>query len=268
MAGQAHPRPSPAAFDALAKTYDRDFTCSVLGRMLRERVWRRLAGYAFPGRRVLELACGTGEDAIWLARQGAQVTATDGSAGMVQAAAARVQAAGVTDRVAVAQVSLQQVAAGYFGRRRFEAAFSNFGGLNTIHNRRPLARALARALWAGGRLLLVVMGPVCPWEIFWYLGRGRPAVAFRRFRAGATARVGHTVIPVWYPFAGQLRAEFAPWFRHLHTESLGLWLPPSYLGGLVARWPGLFARLNRLEQATAGLAPGWGDHYLIIFERQ
>ena len=48
--------------------------------MLRGRVWQTLERTFTPGQHILELACGTGEDALWLAQRGIQVTATDGSA--------------------------------------------------------------------------------------------------------------------------------------------------------------------------------------------
>jgi ubiquinone/menaquinone biosynthesis C-methylase UbiE len=74
----------PAAFDVFAPTYDVDFTQTRLGKMLRGRVWQVLERYFSPGDHVLELACGTGEDACWLAEWGIRVTATDGSAEMVE----------------------------------------------------------------------------------------------------------------------------------------------------------------------------------------
>jgi hypothetical protein len=151
---------------------------------------------------------------------------------------------------------------------KFDGAFSNFGGLNTIGKWRPLAQALANLVRPGGRLVLVPMGPFCPWEIGWYLLHGQPRPAFRRFGGSAPAKIGETTIPIWYPSARRLRRDFGPWFRHVHTESLELWLPPSYLDHLVNRWPKLFAKLNNFERATAGLTGGWGDHYLIIFERK
>jgi hypothetical protein len=150
----------------------------------------------------------------------------------------------------------------------FDGVFSNFGGLNTIDEWRSLAAALAEIVKPGGVLILVPMGPFCPWEILWYLAHGQPKQAFRRFaRSGAPAKIGDSVIPIWYPSAGRLRADFMPWFRHLATESLELWLPPSYLDHLVNKWLGLFRRLNRLEKVTARLTGGWGDHYIIVFKR-
>ncbi|HXV44768.1 MAG TPA: hypothetical protein VEC96_17025, partial [Anaerolineae bacterium] len=151
----------------------------------------------------------------------------------------------------------------------FDGVFSNFGGLNTIGEWRSLAAALAEIVRPGGSVILVPMGPFCPWEILWYLAHGQPKQAFRRFlRKGAAAKIGQAMIPIWYPSAKQLRADFSPWFQHRCTESLELWLPPTYLDHFVNRWPGFFQRLNEVEKATARLTGGWGDHYIIIFERK
>jgi SAM-dependent methyltransferase len=291
---------NPTVFDAFASTYDDDFTHSILGQLLRPRVWEKLAQHFTAGQHVLELTCGTGEDALWLARRGVYVTATDGSTEMVSKAKAKAEAAGVQrsrgaalrqaqdegeqgsrGAVEIKQVSLQEVVARHFNHQLpitnyqspitppFDGVFSNFGGLNAIGEWRSLAQALAKVVKPGGKIILVPMGPICPWEMIWYLAHGQPGVAFRRLRrTGVYAKIGDSLIPIWYPSAKRLRADFAPWFNHVETQSLELWLPPSYLDHFVNKWPGFFARLNQFEKATAHLSGGWGDHYIIVFERK
>jgi hypothetical protein len=51
-------------FDEMAADYDRSFTASAIGSLMRQAVWRRLDACFRPGDRVLELNCGTGTDAI------------------------------------------------------------------------------------------------------------------------------------------------------------------------------------------------------------
>ncbi|MFZ0544201.1 MAG: class I SAM-dependent methyltransferase [Candidatus Promineifilaceae bacterium] len=258
----------PAVFDAFAPTYDNDFTQTRLGQMLRRRVWQTLERYFTPGQHLLELACGTGEDARWLAQHGIHVTATDGSAEMVQTTRRKAQQAGLEQFITIQQRSLQEFTADFQPQTPlYDGLFSNFGGLNTTGDWRPLAQSLAQLVKPGGKAVLVPMGPVCPWETGWYLLHGRFSEAFRRFKKVSQAKIGSATIPIWYPSARQLRAAFAPWFRHLETRSLGFWLPPSYLDHLVNRWPNLFARLNRFESATARLTSGWGDHYILCLER-
>jgi len=268
MPGKPARAVDPAAFDAIAREYDAGFTNSRLGRMLRARVWHELERHFRPGQHILELACGTGSDALWLARQGIRVTASDGSAEMVQVAREKTRLAGMADRVQFRQLALQKVGEEQFPAGcRFDGLLSNFGGLNTLGDWRPLAGSLAPLLSSGSRIVLVVMGPFCPWEIGWHALHGEWTTAARRLRRNTTATLGRRTIPVWYPAARRLRRAFSPWFRHVKTESLGLWLPPSHLGPLVDRWPQMFVGLNHIERATARLTAGWGDHYILVLER-
>ena len=50
--------------DAVASTYDQSFTQTPLGHVLRERVRQSLRNAFRPGQQLLELNCGTGEDAV------------------------------------------------------------------------------------------------------------------------------------------------------------------------------------------------------------
>jgi SAM-dependent methyltransferase len=248
-------------FDAVAVGYDAAFTDRALGQLLRAAVQERLAVAFPPGSRVLELGCGTGEDAVRLARRGVHVTATDSSAEMLAAAEEKAAAA----EVPVAFARLDLAAPRIEGS--FDGAFSNFGALNCVEDRGPLAEALAGCIERRGRVVLVVMGPVCAWEIGWHLLQGRPRPAFRRLRAGSSAHVGGGArARVWYPSARRLRSELEPWFRHRRTTGLGLLLPPTYLADLVDRRPSLFGRLRRVERR---LPLAWlADHYMAEFERR
>lgn len=260
--------PQPAAFDAFAQTYDATFSDTLLGRLLRQRVWRALQAAFPPGSHVLEIACGTGRDAAWLAQQGVRITATDGSQQMIEAARATASQAGVAHNVETRIQTLQELAqATWPDPPPFDGAFSNFGGLNTVADLRPLARSLAQAVRSGGRLVLAPMGPFCPWEILWHLAHRQPVVAWRRFKPPASAVIGSQTIPIWYPGLRRLKRQFAPWFRLESTRSLGLFLPPSYLGHLVERHPHIASQLNWLEQRLAPLTRSWGDHYLSVLVR-
>ena len=81
--------PVSAAFDQIAASYDETWTCAPAGRMQRDALWRNLAEYFHPGDYILDLGCGTGEDAVWLSQKGARVTAIDASPEMVSIARRR-----------------------------------------------------------------------------------------------------------------------------------------------------------------------------------
>jgi SAM-dependent methyltransferase len=197
-------------------------------------VWRRLEAAFRPGDSVLELACGTGEDARCLAARGIRVVATDQSDGML--AVTRDKTAGLP--VVVARLDLLYLPRepAVLAGAPYSGVFSNFGGLNALPDYRPLAAYLAPLVRPGGRLVFVVMGRWCAWEIAWHLAHGQPGRAFRRLRSqGARARVGAAEMAVYYPSTAALRQALAPHFCLERAQPLGLLLPPSYLEPLTRR---------------------------------
>lgn len=268
------------AFDGAAGSYDRDFTDRQLGSWLREEVWHWLGETFQKGDRLLELGCGTGEDAIWLARQGMRVTATDGSAGMLARASQKVELAGLSAMISLATFDIASVTLnihksnhenGLFDDGPWDGAFSNFGALNCTSDRTRLARALASCIQPGGYVVLVLMGPLCPWEIIWHLLHGEPRTAMRRFRRGVAANVAEgATIKVWYPSPRRLTQEFAPAFRHVRTVGIGSILPPSYLVHLIERWPQVWKKLAQADRVLGPRFPwNWlNDHYLMVLRRR
>jgi len=55
------------AFDQLAADYDQRFTYSIIGRAQRDSILKILSNTFKANDNILELNCGTGEDAIFLA---------------------------------------------------------------------------------------------------------------------------------------------------------------------------------------------------------
>jgi SAM-dependent methyltransferase len=275
----------PSPFDELAADYDQGFTNSTIGSLMRQAVWRRLDARFRPGDRVLELNCGTGADAIYLARRGVRVLATDIAPAMLDVTRAKVAQAGLEELVEVELLAIEDLTRRQGDKEKgransyslspslpvswsgpFDGVLSNFGGLNCVADFRGVAAGLAACLRPGAPALLCVMGPLAPWEWAWYLWRRQPAKAFRRLRRGGVAWRGLTIR---YPSIGLLRRVFAPWFRLRRTSAIGALLPPSYAEGWAVRRPRLLARLDRWERRLETLPPlPWlADHYLLELER-
>jgi SAM-dependent methyltransferase len=276
-AAPGSPTAAALPFDDLAAGYDDAFTHSAIGTLLRRPLQRRLLAAFATGERVLELACGTGEDAVHLGRHGVRVLATDASPGMVAAAKRKVEAAGLQDLVEVRQLALEELPrlggqgpaplAPLAGGPPFDGAFSSFGGFNCIADPRGPARDLAALVRPGARVLLCVMGPLVPWEWGWFLLRGRPGKALRRLRPGGAAWRG---MVIRYPTIDAMRRAFEPEFQARRTAAIGVLLPPSYAEPWAARHPRLLARLDRWERRWETLPPlPWlADHYLLELERR
>jgi len=264
--GNAAAHPTPGAFDDKAHGYDAEFTATALGAALRQIVWERAADAFAPGMRLLEIGCGTGEDAVHFARRGLEVVASDAAPQMVGVARAKAERAGVAARVRCVCVPMEGLAHEFAGET-FDGVFSNFGAINCAARLDALAADLARLLAPGARLLWVVMGRHVPWEWAWFLARGAGGKAFRRLRRDGVPWRG---ITVRYPTPAQLTRALHPHFTGIRATPLGVALPPSYASRWMDRSPRMFAVLTRLERA----AQGWpslaaiSDHYVIEATRE
>jgi SAM-dependent methyltransferase len=255
-----------AAFDGLAQDYDAQFTATALGRTLRDMAWRRFERTFARCEYLLDIGCGTGEDAIRMASLGHRVLATDASSQMIRVATVKAERAGVAQRVRFLCVPMERVGAELEGER-FDGAYSNFGAINCVPELGALARSLAPLLPPLSTLALVVMGRYVPWEWAWYLARAQPANAFRRLRRGGVAWRGLTVS---YPTPPQLARALAPSFVTRTYEPMGFALPGSYAAAWLERSPRALTLLTRLEQFAqrgGGLA-SFSDHYYFEALRQ
>jgi SAM-dependent methyltransferase len=257
----AEARLRPDAFDRFAADYDAGFAHTAPGRILREAVWRRLP----PARRALDLGCGTGEDALFLARSGAEVTAADASPAMLDLAWRKAMAAGVGDRV---ETRLFDLNAPVALDGSYDLVLSNFGALNCALDLVPLAEVLRAAVAPGGTVVLVVMGRFCAWESLWYGLRGK-GTAVRRWRGRSSADIGGETIPIRYWRPRDIAAAFTG-FTVEAVHPIGLFLPPSDLFPRLERHPRLLRRLARWEARGfphASLA-GLADHHLTLLRRE
>lgn len=250
-----------SAFDELARDYDVKFTGSPVGRALRAVVWARLQEALRPCRTVLELGCGTGEDAIWLASRGLNVLASDASAGMIEIARGKAEAAGCADRIEFRCFPMEQARV-ELADRGFDAVLSDFGAVNCVRDLASLAAEVSALVRPGGRLLWVIMGKYVPWEWAWYLARGEWARAWRRARAGGVSWRG---IQVVYPTPAEVIRALRPSFRVTRLTPLGLALPPSYAAAWVDRSPAALALLGAVEAACrrASTLAWLSDHYIV-----
>lgn len=246
-------------FDELARDYDRSFTHSACGSALRALVRERLPAVFAGSRDLLELGCGTGEDAIHLARAGYRVLAIDASREMIAVARLKALAAGVSERVEFRELPMEALHT-LPRERHFDGVFSNFGAINCVADVPRLARSLGARLNAGAPLLFVVMGRYVPWEWLWYLAHADLRRAFRRLaRTGSEWRG----LRIHYPTPGELARTLAPQFVTRRCAAVGFALPPSYASRWLESRPRTLAALTGIERALQSVTAGLADHYML-----
>jgi len=259
----------PHAFDALAELYDSLFTNSVIGRAQRNAVWSVAEQVFIRGDYLLELGCGSGEDALFLARAGMSLLACDISQRMIAVAMARARAELPGARLEFRVIANEQVGELPL-ERPFAGVFSNFSSLNCVEDLRSVARELARRTLPGAPAVLCFSSRICLWEIVWFLLRGQPGKAFRRIRSGPrVASIGGQNVHVWYPSVRSICQAFAPWFELQQRYAIGLFVPPSYVEPWARKhaWWVHWTDLLDSKLRSWPLLRDCGDHVLLYFRR-
>jgi SAM-dependent methyltransferase len=132
----------------------------------RERVWSGRANAVLvdvvaplPARTALDLGCGEGGDAVWLAQRGWRVTAVDLSAIALNRAAAYAAEAGVEDRVDFQRHDLTAT----FPVGTFDLVSAQYLQSPVEFPRSRVLRAAAGAVAVDGLLLIVEHATAPPW---------------------------------------------------------------------------------------------------------
>ncbi|MDR1999013.1 MAG: class I SAM-dependent methyltransferase [Frankiaceae bacterium] len=122
-------------------------------------VFARIVGSLPPGR-ALDLGCGEGADAVWLAERGWSVTAVDISPTALARGAARAAELGVGERIAFAQHDLaRSVPPG-----AWDLVSAQFLHSPLEFPKEQVLRAAAGRVAPGGLLLIVEHGAMPPWR--------------------------------------------------------------------------------------------------------
>lgn len=132
----------------------------------RERIWSgrvnphlaEIAAPLTPGS-ALDLGCGEGGDTLWLAEHGWQVTGVDISDTALGRAAAEAKARGLSERVHFVQTNLSET----FPEGTFDLVSAQFLQSMVHLDRERIFAAAAKAVAAGGVLIIVDHGAAPPW---------------------------------------------------------------------------------------------------------
>lgn len=260
--------PACAAFDELAPTYDQRFTRSKVGRAQRDVVWAEIDRTWKAGDLVLELNCGTGEDALHLACNGVQVLACDGSARMIDIALRRRAIEDPATCVNFIELTTEEISA-ISETRNFDGVLSNFSGFNCVADLRNVAMDLSALTRPGAEMLACLSTRFCAWEFIWYLTQANFKQAFRRWPGEVETSVAGRDVHVWYPTVSTLKKTFSPWFSLECITGVGIFVPPSYAEQWVSSHPQAFRFLCWIDRYSKRL-PGFriaGDHMLLRFRR-
>lgn len=262
-----------ADFDDIAQVYDSDFTYSEIGKKQRALAWEffqqhyndKVSGKTA----LLEMNCGTGEDALFFAKQGIFVTATDISREMLAVVEQKVQKADLQSHIFVQKWDLTQ---DFLLPNQYHVAFSNFGGWNclTSENIENLGLKLSALLLPKGKLFVVVMPHFCIWESIYFLYRRKWKEIFRRSNKNAiSAKLENVFVNTYYYSPSEIQKLLSPHFRMIDYQAIGICLPPSYLEKFFQKKPILLSFLDKIERILHKFrfSAFASDHFVMVLEK-
>lgn len=258
-------------FDELARDYDTMFTNSVIGKAQREIVRRFLKQRIIHGSEILEINCGTGEDAYYLTTLGCSVFATDASKGMIQIAEGKRENISDDGSPVFKQASIQDLDL-VVGTKKFDLIFSNFSGLNCLTETELIQSAgrFHSFLKPNGRMIFILFGTNCFWEKFYFFLKQKKRELHRRsMNKSMDVQLLNSQMPVYYYKPAVLRDMYSTFFKLEALRPVGLFIPPTYLEPFFHQKKVLFRILKSADKLFESFAflSNQADHYIIEFRR-
>ncbi|MCF6131625.1 class I SAM-dependent methyltransferase [Flavobacterium wongokense] len=256
-----------ASFDKAALNYDETFTHSEIGKMQRNQVYKQLSKQLDSVKNIFEINCGTGQDALWLAKQNFNVIATDVSPKMIEVAKGKA-ASGNPNFVTT---DIKNIATAFDGQK-FDLVFSNFGGLNCLskHEIEKFIWDVQNLLAENGKLVLVIMPKNTLWEQFYFLAKAQFSSIFRRKKELVFADVDGEKVPTYYYNPKDIVNLAVNDFTLVDQKPIGFFVPPSYLESFFKDKKGLLRFLNSLESGISNCSflSKHADHYIITLQKR
>lgn len=255
------------AFDSYAKTYDVHFTYSLIGKMQRRQVYRHANNSAcLYNKNILEINCGTGEDALWLAKQNSTVLATDISKAMLDLAKSKSLGFNIEFKQIEAQEIEQLIP------KKFQSIFSNFGGLNCLSPEQleKFSSGCSALQEQGNYIVLVIMGTNCLWERLYFKFIGKTEKSNRRKQTkGVGTIIQSQYFKTYYYSPEQIKKLFQKDYHHINTKPIGFFVPPSYLETYFVKRKMLLKILGFLDWLLPfSILSNYADHYIILFQKK
>lgn len=257
-----------SAFNTVAADYDNQEADNPIRQLMRVRSLATLETTFPDGSALLDVGCGTGTEAIWLAQRGRTMFAVDSSPQMLEVLTRRTAAAAIQLPTRLLRAGDLAELVDELGEDSFDGAYSSFGALNTEPSLEPPVSALARLVRPCGRVVLSVMNRWCVAEIALLAAGGQPGQALRRARPSIRVAVGSSSAEVRYPSWLQLRRALRGRFRVVSVQALPLLLVP-YAWPALSAHPRMYKAISSIDEMLAPHRPfAWlGDHLLVVAER-
>jgi SAM-dependent methyltransferase len=229
------------------------------------------------GQTVFEIGCGTGIDALWLARFGLDVVATDISQEMVEVTKKKAKVEGLSDRIQVAKLRASEIGllAREYGEESFGGGYCHAGALNMEPALERVPGQISQLVHRGGAFVCSIINKISLFELLFYPVVLRPRKAFRRLGnvvpipISRESPLNRYVVPARFYSPREVAGLFHPDFSLEALQGLQILLPPANLSMYYVALGPVFAGLEAVERRISRLPPmnAWGQHSILTFRR-
>jgi len=250
--------------DEIAEKYDSILSKNRFSEVLRPVFQNILMQNIHHGDYILDLGCGTGEDAIFLAQKGVNVTGVDISPKMIEIAGKKADTKDFNKNLQFFCDDMEIFISE--NTNKFDAIISNFNAVNYIRDLNSFSAHVSTALNKDGKLIFTVLNKISASEVFYNfvrlnLKRSWKAIFNRK-------ELLLTDLNIFFP--GLFSNFFKNHFYIKRITGIGIFIPPHNLTGMYDKLSFVLPLLLRLEKLTASVFPFYclSDHYIIEMQKK
>ena len=266
MSNSVQEKAVASGFSKIYSHYEELSRSNIIDRTMRNQLYSHIDRFLKPEQRILELNSGSGIDALYFAKQGYTVLATDIAYGAKTHVEAKAKEEGISNLnfKKCSFLNLDTL------EGSFDYVFSNFGGLNCTNELSKVAEGLKNVLSDQAFVTFVIMGKYYPWD--WvYLLTGKFRRALIRFKKdGTLANVEGEKVQTHYHTPKKVKEVMMENFDYVSSENLGLFFP-SVNHTAITKYSKLIRLLIRIDSFMLKMKVfpiGIGDYYIITFKKK
>jgi ubiquinone/menaquinone biosynthesis C-methylase UbiE len=252
------------AYDAIAEIYDGHVPNTA---WMRTELRRHYLDVFRPGDHILDVGCGTGTEAVFMARHGLHVTAMDIAPLMIAETERKAAEFHVAERIDARIADLRELER--WPAQGYDGIVSTFAALNMVNSLAAFSSSAARLLRPGAPMILHLSNRFSMLEYLHLLARGKAADArlLRTQGVRSFTMAGRPMLIYLSSPEETYSWFFEREFRLISAYALGVvrphadprWVPQPVLNGL-----------GRIERAVRDREPfaGWGRFFVLELARR
>lgn len=255
-----------SVYDKLSKNFDQFESNDYLIPVRKESLKTLISTFR-QGKIVIDIGCGTGTEAIALAKKGVSVVGIDPAKGMIEQARKKAKQANLKNvQFHVLHARDLYKLPELCGIHKFQGAYSSLGSLNHEQYLGPINEAFKELLEPKSPVVISVMSRYCACEMAYFLFKA-PGLLFRRKGPFTTVPIGGEECWIRMYSKKDMKRSFKQ-FKLQKIKALGLFVPPMHLGKHLEG--DMLQDFADMDRKWCGVWPlrRLGDYTLYKFEKK